>query len=181
MRHAYDAIMVGCGTVKTDDPSLTTRIEGFEGKDPLRLVLDTNLSLSEGARILHLASEADTLIVASPSASTERKAVFRQKGVRILEVPEKEGRIDLVAVVQRLGKLGITSLLIEGGSQVIAASLKARIVDKISFFYAPKILGGDDGIPICQGAGPRLMAQSLAVHSVRTQRCGDDILVEGYL
>jgi diaminohydroxyphosphoribosylaminopyrimidine deaminase/5-amino-6-(5-phosphoribosylamino)uracil reductase len=181
MRHACDAIMVGCGTIKIDNPSLTTRIEGFKGKDPLRLILDTHLSIPEDARILHLASEADTLIVTAPRAPAERKAAIERKGVGIMEVPEKEGKIDLVVLMQKLGQSGVTSLLIEGGSKVIAQSLKAHIVDKINFFYAPKILGGNDGIPICSGAGPSLMAQSVPVHSVRTQRCGDDILIEGYI
>ena len=93
----------------------------------------------------------------------------------------KDGRIDLKAMVQLLGNRGITSLLIEGGARVAAAALKAGIVDKTLFFYAPKILGGDDGIPMCSGPGPELMSQCLQVKHVRVTMVGDDILVEGYM
>jgi diaminohydroxyphosphoribosylaminopyrimidine deaminase/5-amino-6-(5-phosphoribosylamino)uracil reductase len=83
--------------------------------------------------------------------------------------------------MDRLGALGITSLLIEGGSRVIASALSEGIVDKIIFFYAPKILGGDDGVPICRGKGPEIMKDSIFVKDVRVRRFGDDVMIEGYI
>jgi diaminohydroxyphosphoribosylaminopyrimidine deaminase/5-amino-6-(5-phosphoribosylamino)uracil reductase len=80
-----------------------------------------------------------------------------------------------------LGEAGITSLLIEGGSQVIGAALSAGIVDKVMFFYAPKILGGNDGVPISRGRGPDLMKDCLTLEHIRVERFGDDILIEGYI
>jgi diaminohydroxyphosphoribosylaminopyrimidine deaminase/5-amino-6-(5-phosphoribosylamino)uracil reductase len=81
----------------------------------------------------------------------------------------------------QLGAMGITSVLVEGGSRVIASALNSGIVDKIYFFYAPKILGGDDGIPICRGTGRQLMKDSLRVKNVRVRRFDDDVMVEGYI
>ena len=83
--------------------------------------------------------------------------------------------------MEQLGSIGITSLLIEGGGRVIASALKSGIVDKIAFFYAPKILGGDDGISICRGTGPAAMKDSIAVKNISVQRFGDDVMIEGYI
>jgi diaminohydroxyphosphoribosylaminopyrimidine deaminase/5-amino-6-(5-phosphoribosylamino)uracil reductase len=83
--------------------------------------------------------------------------------------------------MQQLGEMGITSLLIEGGGTVIGSAFAADIVNKICFFYAPKILGGDDGIPICRGAGPERMHQSIAVHDLSVLRFDTDVMLQGYL
>ena len=83
--------------------------------------------------------------------------------------------------MQQLGKMGVTSLLIEGGGTVIGSAFAADIVNKIYFFYAPKILGGDDGIPICRGVGPEQMQQSIAVHDLSVLRFDTDVMLQGYL
>lgn len=181
LRHAVDAIMVGIDTVKKDNPRLTTRLEGMKRSDPIRIILDTHLSISEDARILHLDSDSDTIIATGASASKDRKAGIEKKGVRILESSVKDELIDLDILIESLGGLGIASLLIEGGSRVIASSLAARIVDKVIFFYAPRILGGDDGVPICSGAGPELMSESITVKDINVRRFGDDVMIEGYI
>ncbi|MEZ4526839.1 MAG: bifunctional diaminohydroxyphosphoribosylaminopyrimidine deaminase/5-amino-6-(5-phosphoribosylamino)uracil reductase RibD [Desulfobacterales bacterium] len=157
LRHRADGIMVGIGTVASDDPSLTTRMEGRKGKDPARIILDSRLSISENAKVLHLQSETDTIIVTGEDIADDKKKRLKGKGIRVISAPLKDGRINLKVLMGRLGYIGIASLLIEGGSRVIASALNARIVDKIMFFYAPKILGGDDGFPICRGLGPELM------------------------
>jgi diaminohydroxyphosphoribosylaminopyrimidine deaminase/5-amino-6-(5-phosphoribosylamino)uracil reductase len=181
LRHAVDAIMVGIDTIKKDDPKLTTRLIGMKGSDPIRVILDTHLSISEDAQILHLDSDSDTIIATGAPASKDRKATLGKKGVRILEVSVKDGLIDLDVLIERLGGLGITSLLIEGGSRVIASALAFRIVDKVIFFFAPRILGGDDGVPICSGAGPELMSESIPLKDINVRRFGNDIMIEGYI
>lgn len=181
LRHAVDAIMVGIDTIKKDNPKLTTRLEGIKGSDPTRVILDTHLSISEDAQILHLESDSDTIIVTGTPASKDRKAAIEKKGVQILESPVKDGRIDLDILIESLGCLGITSLLIEGGSRVIASSLGASVVDKVIFFFAPRILGGDDGVPICRGAGPELMSESIPLRDINVRRFGDDVMIEGYI
>ena len=181
LRHAADAIMVGIGTVRKDDPSLTTRLKGIRGVDPKRIILDTHLSVSEDAKVLRLESESDTIIVTGTDIPADKKDRIQAKGIYVLESSLKEGRIDLNDLMDRLGAMGITSLLIEGGGYVIASALASDIVDKVFFFYAPKILGGNDGIPICKGHGPALMNQSVAVHDIEVTRFGDDVLIQGYI
>ena len=180
-RHAVDAIMVGINTVKKDDPSLTTRFEDRKGKDPTRIILDTHLSVAPDARVLQQVSDADTILVAAKGVAPGKKAVLAKAGARVIETQLKHNQIDMAALMVQLGTLEISSLLIEGGSQVLASAFSAGIVDKVQFFYAPKILGGDDGVPICSGPGPELMSQSIALKDITVQRFDDDILIEGYV
>ena len=184
LRHALDAIMVGVDTVIQDDPSLTTRLEdqpAVQGKDPMRLILDTRLRIPETSKVLRLDSDSDTVIISGPSASESKKARLTGPGVRVVEAPLKDDRIDLDQLMGQLGAWGLTSLLIEGGSRVIASALAAGIVQKVVFFYAPKILGGDDGVPICRGPGPASMDGCIPVKDIQVRRFGDDIMVEGYI
>jgi diaminohydroxyphosphoribosylaminopyrimidine deaminase/5-amino-6-(5-phosphoribosylamino)uracil reductase len=181
LRHGVDAIMVGVGTVEADDPELTTRLEKGGGVDPVRVVLDTRLRMSENARMLHQASRAPTWVVCGPDAPPTAKERLEAVGATMVQTSLKQGRIDLETLMRHLAGRGVTSLLIEGGAQVAGAALREGIVDKVLFFYAPKICGGDDGIPICAGPGPDLMRQSLAVRDIELDRMGDDIMVSGYL
>jgi diaminohydroxyphosphoribosylaminopyrimidine deaminase/5-amino-6-(5-phosphoribosylamino)uracil reductase len=181
LRHAVDAIMVGIGTIQADNPSLTTRLGTKKGVDPVRIVLDTHLSISPDARILALDSDSDTILIAGIGAAKAKRKNFQQKRVRVIEQPVKRGQIDLKSLMDRLGSEGITSLLIEGGSRVLASALSSGIVDKALFFYAPKILGGDDGIPICCGAGPASMKDSIQLKHIRVQRFAEDVMIEGYI
>lgn len=181
LRHAVDAIMVGINTIKQDDPSLTARLSDIEGRDPTRIILDTHLSISKNAKVLRLDSDSDTIIVTGNSVSAEKKAGIENNRNRIIKSPVKNDLIDLDSLMDPLGDLGITSLLIEGGSRVIAEALAAKIVDKIMFFYAPKIMGGDDGVPVCKGIGPDLMNDCITVKDLNVRRSGDDVMMEGYI
>ena len=184
LRHFTDAIMVGIDTVKRDDPKLTTRLDGIKGRNPARIILDSRLSISEDAIVLQQNSGSDTIIIVTDSALDaallRKKAKFEEKGIKIIESPARGGLIALDFLMGKLGSIGITSLLIEGGSRVIASAFSAGIVDKIFFFFAPRILGGD-GVTICSGPGPALMSDSIPVKDVNIQRFGDDIMIEGYI
>ncbi len=171
LRHASDAIMVGIGTIKVDNPMLTTRL----------VILDSRLSISEYATVLNLKSASETIVVTGQDVLADKLLRIQHKGVKIIQLPLKNGRIDLNLLMTELGKLRITSILIEGGGTVIASALKANIVDKVMFCYAPKILGGDDGVPICKGAGPDLMSDSIRVKNIEVRRFGDDVMIEGDL
>ena len=185
LRHAVDAILVGVNTVRADDPSLTTRLPADaqpQPKDPMRIVLDTHLSIPRNAGILRLDSEAVTLIICADSVPARTRAKIERPGVRVVPVQTgDDGGIDLSRLMAWLGKENITSLLIEGGSRVLASAFKAGIVDKALFFYAPKILGGDDGVPICKGPSRDSMADCITLAEVKTRHFEDDLLVEGYL
>ena len=181
LRHAVDAIMIGINTVKQDDPSLTTRLNDLKGHDPFRIILDTHLAISENAKVLRLNSASDTIIVTGNSISEKKKTQIENKRIRIIKSPVKDGLIDLDSLMDRLGDFNITSVLIEGGSRVIAKALDEKIVDKIIFFYAPKIMGGDDGVPVCKGQGPDLMKDCIPVKDINVRRFGDDVMIEGYI
>ncbi|NOY70265.1 MAG: bifunctional diaminohydroxyphosphoribosylaminopyrimidine deaminase/5-amino-6-(5-phosphoribosylamino)uracil reductase RibD [Deltaproteobacteria bacterium] len=180
LRHAADAIMVGIGTVRSDDPSLTTRIEGRQGKDPVRIILDTRLTISEDAVALRQKSEAKTIIVTGPGNFGEKAARIIAGGAELIEAPVSSAGIDLDRLMEILGRRGISSLLIEGGSRVAASAISSSIVDKVCFFYAPKILGGD-GVPICAGPGPALMKDAVPVSISGIRQFGPDFMVEAYI
>jgi len=180
LRHGVDAIMVGIGTIKTDNPSLTTRLEGVQGEDPLRVILDTRLSIPLDAKLLHLSSPSDTLIVTSRSVAPEKTKALEKLGARVLAVDARQGRIDLLSLMRELGRMEIMSLLIEGGSAVNGSALRAGIVDKVHMFFAPKICGGE-GMPICAGPGVPRMDECIRLANISVRRFEDDIMIEGYV
>jgi diaminohydroxyphosphoribosylaminopyrimidine deaminase/5-amino-6-(5-phosphoribosylamino)uracil reductase len=181
LRHAVDAILVGVDTVKTDDPSLTTRLSDGEGCDPTRIILDTHLSIPLNARVLTQSSTAETIVVTGANIDAAARRQVTAKGARVLTSPCHEGQIDMRPLMETLGAEGVASVLIEGGSRVSGSALRSDIVDKIIFFYAPKLLGGDDGVPICRGQGQERMQDCLNIDRVTVHRFGNDIMIEGYL
>ncbi|MFZ1198921.1 MAG: bifunctional diaminohydroxyphosphoribosylaminopyrimidine deaminase/5-amino-6-(5-phosphoribosylamino)uracil reductase RibD [Desulfobacterales bacterium] len=181
LRHAVDAIMVGVNTVNSDNPRLTTRIEGFEGRSPHRYVLDTRLSISEDARVLQADLAGGTTVVTGAGVSEEKRTRLAGNGVHILSSALKNGRIDLAVLMTVLGASGVNSLLVEGGGGVMASAFREGIVDKVILFLAPKILGGDDGVPICRGPGPALMKDCLPVKNMQVQMVDGDVMIEGYM
>jgi diaminohydroxyphosphoribosylaminopyrimidine deaminase/5-amino-6-(5-phosphoribosylamino)uracil reductase len=181
LRDQVDAIMVGVGTVKVDDPLLTTRLARKPGKDPLRIIVDSSLSISPRAKVFNRYSEAGVIVATTNRASLRKKKHLEKMGVRIISVAAKEGAVDLKRLMKALGKLEITSILLEGGTRLITSALKDGMVDKILFFYAPKILGGRLSHGITAGEGVDRISQALRVRDVMVKKCGDDVLVEGYL
>ncbi len=197
VRHAVDAIMVGIGTVRADNPSLTTRLNNHtdshpnapldtrldnqQGRDPVRIVIDPTLSIDPNARLLNVPSKAETILVTDKDVDAAKADHLRQRGIMLTTDLYENGSIDFIRLMSYLGSRQITSLLIEGGGGVIGSALRAGVVDKCLFFFAPKILGGDDGVPICRGIGPMAMKDCLNLTTVKTRRFGDDILIEGYI
>lgn len=181
LRHRADAILVGAGTIRADNPSLTTRLKNFDGRDPLRVILDANLSVDPGSKIFTQQSRAKTIIATSAKADPERCDLFEGLGAELLFLPEQNGMIDLRLLIQALGKRGVVTLLIEGGGRVVHSALSAGVVNKLYLFFAPKILGGDDGVSMCRGQGPELMKDALGLSRVEVHRFDQDILIKGYL
>jgi diaminohydroxyphosphoribosylaminopyrimidine deaminase/5-amino-6-(5-phosphoribosylamino)uracil reductase len=179
LRHAVDAIMVGIGTVAADNPSLTARIPDMATRDPVRIVLDSRLRIARDAVLLHLDSNADTLIICDDAVPENSRRRLESASVKVVGAPTENGRIDMDWLMGHLGRRRITSVLIEGGGRVTASALRDRLVDKCLFFFAPKILGGDDGVPICRGPGPELMAHCHRLSDIEVRRFGQDILIEG--
>jgi diaminohydroxyphosphoribosylaminopyrimidine deaminase/5-amino-6-(5-phosphoribosylamino)uracil reductase len=144
-------------------------------------VIDPFLRIDPAARMLNQTSDAETILVTGEEIDPLKAGDVKEKQARILSLPLTRGKIDFGYLMDRLGQLDITSLLIEGGGGMIGAAFRAGIVDKALFFFAPKIMGGDDGVPICRGPGVEKMKDCIGLTSVRTQRFGDDILIEGYV
>ena len=180
LRHENDAILAGIGTILVDDPLLTDRSGHPRRRPLLRVILDSHLRLPLESRLVQSAGGAgqNDVIVFCSCADERAKNRLEQLGIRVEQVAPTgaDGRPDLRAVFQRLAKLEITSVMIEGGSTVNAAALAANIVDKIFFYYAPRILG-PQSIPFAKGAG----FQSAMLTKVQLRRFGDDLAIEGYL
>jgi diaminohydroxyphosphoribosylaminopyrimidine deaminase/5-amino-6-(5-phosphoribosylamino)uracil reductase len=181
MRHAADAIMVGAGTIAADDPLLTARLKGRPSKDPIRIILDPRLRTAPAAKVLNPCSEAETILVAGQEAPAHARARMLTKGVRVIAAETREGRIDLDRLMNQLGQMEVTSILIEGGSRTLGSAFREGIVDKACFFYAPLLSGGDDGLPICSGTGAENIKDCIRLERIRSRRFGDDVMIEGYV
>jgi len=180
LRDRIDAVMVGVGTVLADDPFLTTRLKNGRGKDPLRIVADTHLRTPGKAKIINHNSSVKTYLAVGPDPAAKDLAKFEKKNVSTLVCPLKDGRIDLGSLMDILADMSVTSLLVEGGSSIIGSMLQGRLIDKFYIFRAPKILGGDDGVPMVAGPGPNKMDQCLTLRDTEVRRFGEDILTVGY-
>ena len=181
IRDAVDAILVGVNTVINDDPSLTTRLPGRDGKDPARIIVDSECRTPPRARVLNPDSNGYAIVATTRRASEERIARLEAMGAKVLVVEEEENRVCLSSLVQVLGCQGITSVLIEGGAEVNASALKAGIVDKVMFFIAPKIIGGTDAPSPIGGEGIQRLAEAHELRDVAIKSIDGDILIEGYL
>lgn len=180
LRDRTDAIMVGVGTIIADDPYLNTRLKRGRGNDPLRIIVDTHLRTPPQAKILHNESSADTLIAIGPDVSPEQISKFQEDRVSILACSIRDGRIDLNALMDTLGEMSITSVLVEGGAGIIGTMLRERLADKFYVFRSPKILGGNDGIPMAAGPGAGKMDRCITLNDIQIKRFGEDILTVGY-
>jgi len=178
LRDRYDAIMVGSGTLLNDDPRLTTRLpEG--GRDPVRVVVDSRLIIPLDAAILKVDSAAPTLIATTSFADKDKINLVRATGAEVLLLPEKDGRVDLRALFFELGRRDLQSVLVEGGATLNQALLEEGLIDRVAFFIAPKLIGGNQGKAVFEGEGVASLSEALHLTDVRWQNFGDDLLVEG--
>ena len=178
MRNHVDAVLVGSGTAIADDPQLTCRIRG--GRNPWRVVLDGRLRIRPSARLFDQGDSGKTVVVTSTRAPAAKVRSLEARGAQVWKFPLRSGEIPWMAVLRKLAGSGIVSVMIEGGATVAASALRAKIVDKVIFFYAPKILGGDGRVMI-DGLGIRRVDRSLRVRRLTFRKSGEDLLVSGYL
>jgi diaminohydroxyphosphoribosylaminopyrimidine deaminase/5-amino-6-(5-phosphoribosylamino)uracil reductase len=180
LRHAADAILVGLGTVIADDPLLTDRTGRPRRRPLLRVILDSQLRIPPGSRLVQTAQ--NDLVVFCTACQPQRRKALEACGVRVEQVAKssKTGSVDLAHVVNQLGAEQITSLIIEGGSLVNCSALRAGVVDKIFFYYAPRILGAG-AVPFSAGTGFDQLAEAPQVKNIALYRFGEDFAVEGYL
>jgi len=178
-RSSVDAILTAIGTVKADNPHMTARIRA--GKSPLRIVIDPYLEIPISAHILEIPPE--TVIVTRKahmsSTAVEKKKKLHDKGIQLIEYKGEKANLSLL--IKKLAMRGITSVLIEGGSSLNAYALGEGIVDKVMFFIAPKIMGGEKSFTAIGGETYRRLEDAYKISDLKIRRIGKDILIEGYI
>ncbi|MBU4412496.1 MAG: bifunctional diaminohydroxyphosphoribosylaminopyrimidine deaminase/5-amino-6-(5-phosphoribosylamino)uracil reductase RibD, partial [Proteobacteria bacterium] len=181
LRDRVDAILIGSTTALCDDPALTTRLVGRRGRDPLRVVLDSALRLPVSAKMLQQGSSAPTWIFCGPDADAKRAEALVRAGAIIKQVRLNDaGQLDLEAVLCELGRAQLTSVLIEGGSRVHGAFLRAKLVDEVQIFMAPIFIGAE-GVPLVDTLGLQNIADAPRLSTPRVRRLGNDVLIEGLI
>lgn len=177
LRKKYSGILVGIGTVEADDPMLNCRIE--EGVNPVRIICDSKLSISLESNIVKTAKDIKT-IIAYAAVLPEKQAQLEAQGITLLHT-EKDGKVDLKLLMQKLGEMGIDSILIEGGGQIHAAALEAGIINKVYAYIAPKLIGGDKAKTPVAGIGLEKMSDAWKLKDIEIEKIGEDILITGYV
>lgn len=175
-RHRYRAIMVGVGTVLTDNPLLTCRIEG--GRNPIRIICDTKLRTPLDSQLVQTAKEVPT-ILATCCMDTEKHLPYEAAGCRILPVEEEHGHLNLSILMQLLGEKGIDSILLEGGATLNWSALKSGIVQKVEAFIALKLFGGATAKTPIAGEGFPSPSEGVILKNQHIRQIGEDILIEG--
>lgn len=161
LRAKHDAIIVGSGTVLADNPDLTCRLPGLEANSPVRVIFDSHLRLPLTARLVATARTVPTWLVALDNADTERRKVLTDCGVDVLALPpDDSGNPDAEAALQELARRGLTRVLVEGGAHLSAALLRRGLVDRLAWFRAPKLIGGD-GLPVAMPFGVDHLVQAV--------------------
>jgi diaminohydroxyphosphoribosylaminopyrimidine deaminase / 5-amino-6-(5-phosphoribosylamino)uracil reductase len=181
LRHDHDAILTGIGTALADDPLLTDRTALPRNRPLLRIVMDSQLRLPPDSQLVRSAQD-DVLVVTTSAHSTERRRSLESRGIQILVADGRGGRADLPSVVTWLVNRQYLSLMIEAGSKINWTALESGCVDRVYFYYGPKILGGLEALPLAGGIGRRrrsdaIRIQNVSIHSIPP----DEFAVEGYV
>lgn len=189
LRRRHDAVLIGVGTALADDPGLhaARRVEGAGTRSggrrgvraPVRVVLDARLRTPRRSRLF--AAGGEVVIVTLPGASPARRRRLERAGALVLEVPGRRGRVDLRRALAELGRRGITSVLVEGGSEVLGSALDAGVGDRLALFVAGRILGGRGALPAFGGLGVRWLGEAASLREMTVRPAGPDLLIEGRL
>ena len=181
LREISDVILVGKETVLADNPSLTCRWHKGPGRDPMRIVLDSGLTIPDNMKLFKQKSSAPTILVGIDSADVrQRSEKYRNQGIDVwLLPPDKSGRVDLKALLHRMGEEKIQSVLVEGGSVVHGSFWDNSLVDEAFFFYAPIVIGGTDSKICIGGQGAAKVNDAKRLHSFNLVKLKDNFLVKG--
>jgi diaminohydroxyphosphoribosylaminopyrimidine deaminase / 5-amino-6-(5-phosphoribosylamino)uracil reductase len=178
LRDRVSAIMVGVQTVIADDPFLTTRLPRGGGHDPVRVIADSTLRTPPGAAVFNPESQAGVILASCRNPPAERRARLEQSGAKVVPTRGAE-QVDLPDLLARLYRIGITSVLIEGGAGLAWGALKARVVDRCLFFYAPILIGGETALSGIGGVGINTLDEAPRLGDVEFRRIGPDMLLNG--
>lgn len=181
LRHDHDAILTGIGTVLADDPLLTDRTGFARCRPLLRIIMDSQMRLPLDSKMARSA-DGDLLLVTTSASSEERRKNAEDRGIQVLVLDGPGGRADLCSVVDWLGRRKYLSLMIEAGSKINWSALESGCVDRIFFYYGPKILGGLEALPLAGGIGRRRRSDAIRIHKIAIHSIPpDEFAVEGYL
>ncbi len=174
LRHEHDAVMVGVGTVLSDDPQLTVRLVRRRGKQPVRVVVDSHARTPPTAKVLKSAP-TPCIIAVTEQAPEEKVRQLVAAGAQVWRLPaDASGRVDLPSLLRRLAEQDIVSILVEGGSELAGSLVSQRLVDRVVLFVAPVLLGGKDAVPAVGGEGFASLQEALRLGNVRWRRLGSD-------
>lgn len=176
MRSEYMGIMVGSGTVKTDDPLLNCRLEG-EHRQPVRIVVDSKASIAFDSQVVRTARVFPLLVAHTVQADEEQLEMIQEAGGGTLLCEEKDGRVDITDLLKKLGARGIDSVLLEGGGELNYTFVKAGVIDEVYAFIAPKIVGGKTAKTPVEGEGFKQMGEALELSPFAVEAIGRDILL----
>jgi diaminohydroxyphosphoribosylaminopyrimidine deaminase/5-amino-6-(5-phosphoribosylamino)uracil reductase len=176
MRASHDAVVVGAGTVCKDDPRLTVR--HVSGQNPLRVIVDSTLRTPTGAAVLANGASTGTVLAGTDRAPAERRERALSSGATVLDLPpDPDGRVDLGALLEELGALGVGTVMVEGGATLITGFFKAGLVDRLAVCVAPKILG--DGVQAVGDLGIRDLSRTLTIADAEVEPYGVDLILSG--
>jgi len=179
LRDTNDAILVGINTILKDNPSLTTRIAN--GRDPVRVILDSRLRIPFAAKVLTQKSTSKTIMATLASAPKTKIKKLRDAGADVLLVRSERGRVDLRDLMRKLGKREIMSVLIEGGAEVHASAIRTGIADKVVLFIAPMLMTGADSLCSIGGVSPTRLNKAIRLKDLTARYVGEDLMIEGYI
>ncbi|ADL52542.1 bifunctional diaminohydroxyphosphoribosylaminopyrimidine deaminase/5-amino-6-(5-phosphoribosylamino)uracil reductase RibD [Clostridium cellulovorans] len=179
LRNKVSGIMVGINTVLKDDPELTCRLEG--GASPKRIIVDSGLKIPLNAKVLNAKDKVEVIVATTRKADESKVEVLERQGVKVIIVPEKEQKVNLKKLMEELGNLKVDSVLLEGGGTLCFSALEEGIIDKVQFYIAPKIIGGENSKTPVEGVGINKIKDAINVKDLRVSTFGGDILIEGYI
>ncbi|HSE03516.1 MAG TPA: bifunctional diaminohydroxyphosphoribosylaminopyrimidine deaminase/5-amino-6-(5-phosphoribosylamino)uracil reductase RibD [Methylomirabilota bacterium] len=177
LRSQSDAVVTGIGTVVTDDPALTVRLDHPWPREPYRVVVDSRARLPMDARLLQMGSRSRVLVAVGEAAPPQRLAALEAAGVTVLRCKSRDGRVDVTDLAARLLALDVTAVLLEAGSELTGAFVQRGLVDRVAAFVAPRLLGGKDAPAPAGGPGLSLAA-ALRLTNMITRPIGTDWLIE---
>ena len=176
LRAEADAIMIGSGTALHDDPDLTCRLPGLAERSPVRVVVDGRLRLPLTSRLVATANDVPTWVLTLDGCDHARREAFEEAGIDVVEIaPGADGSVDLDLALGALADSGVTRVLVEGGAHLAAALLRAGLVDRLVWFRAPRMMGGD-GLAAAVGFGVDHLAQTPRFERVDFRPVGDDVM-----
>ena len=177
LRDIYDGILVGINTALADNPSLTTRLKEYQGRNPVRIVVDSRARLPLESKLV-TDGAARTIVAVTAGAPADRLEALRSAGAEVI-VAGSSNHVDMQSLMEQLGAMKISSVLVEGGGSVNFSLLQAGLVDRVYAFIAPKLVGGRDALTPVEGEGFQELDRAVELENIQLRQLGSDVLLTG--